>query len=74
MNALLRKISVLCLVLVLAGAGWAGCGKDGCCAKSDDKKACEDKDKGCSGDKKSCEDKKADEKPADDKAAADKAA
>jgi hypothetical protein len=68
MNALLRKLSILCLVLVLAGATWANCGKDGCGAKSDDKKACEDKDKD-SSDKKACEDKKADEKPAEDKAA-----
>lgn len=50
MNAILRKLTVLCLVLVLAGASWANCSKDGCGSKCDDKKACDDKDKD-SGDK-----------------------
>lgn len=58
MNAILRKLTVLCLVLVLAGATWAG---DCCKSKSadngngDDKKACESKDKDSNGDKAGCE-------------------
>ena len=46
MNGILRKLSVLCLVLVLAGAAWAGCTKDGsACKKGDETKACDKKEK-----------------------------
>lgn len=68
MNALLRKLTVLCLVLVLAGASWAGnCKGD---KKTDDngdgKKACESKDKEGNGEKAGCE--KSEEKAADKQA------
>jgi len=59
MNAILRKLTVLCLVLVLGGASWAGC----CKSESSDsgngdcKKACDSKDKDskCDKDKAGCE-------------------
>ena len=60
MKALLRKMTVVCLVLVLAGASWAGC----CKSKSGDtcdkgngecKKSSESKDKEGKCDKAGCE-------------------
>ncbi len=57
MNAVLRKMAVLCLVLVLAGAAWAGnCkGKSADNGNGDDKKACESKEKQGNGEKAGCE-------------------
>ena len=53
MNAkILRKLAVLCLVLVLTGVSWANCTKDGACKKGDDQKACESKEKKGDCDKK----------------------
>jgi len=46
MNAILRKLTVLCLVLVLAGSSWAcHCTGSKDSGSSDDKKACESKEK-----------------------------
>lgn len=60
MNAILRKLTVLCLVLVLAGAAWAGdCSKSKSAdnGNGDCKKACDSKDKDgkCDKDKAGCE-------------------
>lgn len=63
MNALFKKLAVLCLVLVLASASWAGC----CKSKSDDsacgenKKSCEQKDK----ENKECHKEKSEAAPAE---------
>ena len=51
---ILRKLAVLCLVLVMGSASWAACCKDsGSCKKGDDQKTCQSKDK-----KGDCEKKK----------------
>ena len=58
MNAILRKLTVLCLVLVLGGASWASCSKsDDGNGNGDCKKACDSKDKDgkCDKDKAGCE-------------------
>ena len=57
MKAVLRKLSILCLVLALSGAVWAACPKSDAGAKCNDKKACENKDKECKKDQKACENK-----------------
>ncbi|HOK65770.1 MAG TPA: hypothetical protein PK054_01925 [Anaerohalosphaeraceae bacterium] len=71
MNALLKKLAVLCLVLVLASASWAGCckGKSDDSACGDNKKACEKKDKECKEENKSDCQKDKGEAASSDKAA-----
>ena len=54
---MMRKLAIVCLVLVLTGASWAGdCKKSKSgCTKGDNKKVCEKKDKKCEGEKKGCQ-------------------
>ncbi|MEJ5258591.1 MAG: hypothetical protein WHS88_00190 [Anaerohalosphaeraceae bacterium] len=57
MKTLLKKLAVLCLVLALTSAGWAGSckSKSEGAACGDNKKACENKDK-----ERKCENKEND--------------
>jgi hypothetical protein len=63
---LLRKLSVLCLVLVIGGAAWACGGKGGGCGDKDKKAQTQtvqcDRDKKGDCDKTNACDKKADDK------------
>lgn len=60
MNALLKKLTVVCLVLALAGASWAGCCKGKSAGNGDGQKACESKEKNGNGDCEKNQDKQCD--------------
>ncbi len=47
-TSILKRLAVLCLVVVLTGWSWAAAG-EGCCAK---KKECNKEQKQCDGEKK----------------------
>lgn len=66
MKCLLKKLAVLCLVLVFASAGWAGtdCGKSKA-AEGDNKKACEKEKKECKEKSSDCQKEKGENKSCD---------
>ena len=70
MNAYLRKLTVCCLVLVLAGASWAAnCkGNTGDDGKSEPTKTCKSKGVPANDDKAGCNKGGTTDTPTDDKA------